>query len=268
MMTTQDAFVESDLLNRMETLLACVWPVSRTELEALAIKTEARIVEDDHRDFIIRRDLAVPEISCLLSGWAMRFIVLPDGRRQILEFETPGSYICVQAIYSEKLPFSVQTLTPTTRLVMQVDPLIEALKDLPGAAALFTMLGYKILVEAEDKITGLGRRDAVEKISRLILKIYAQLRSIGLAETPAFEFPLRQNNIADATGLTTVHVNRVLKQLRYAGTIALGKGVIEILDLDGLLALAGMTEDEIDPVPLAPRGGSFGGAAVDMRMSA
>ena len=91
----------------------------------------------------------------------------------------------------------------------------------------------------------LGRRTAAEKISRLILKLYSRIKSAGLAETMAFDFPLRQSHIADATGLTPVHVNRILQQLRAQKMISLAKGRVEILDIEKLMSLADMTPDDI-----------------------
>lgn len=243
-------------LDRLVALFPRFASMSSGELEELLRKTGARTVKDKPRDYIIRKGVPVQEFSCLLSGWATRYVVLPDGRRQILAFKTPGSFICVHALCMKVVPFSVQAVTATERLAMDIEALIDAVSELPVANQIFYAIGCHDLSDAEDKMIGLGRRDAIEKISRLIAKLYARLHETGVVEKPAFEFPLRQTHIADATGLTSVHVNRILKQLRMAHVVTLDKGRIVIHDLDALLEFADMTRDELEVYPILPRGWS------------
>lgn len=246
--------VDDTSLNRLVELFPRFASMSRHELVKFAEKSNARIVEDAPREFIIRKGVATHEISCLLSGWAYRYTVLPDGRRQILAFKTPGDFVTVHCLCQTELPFSVQALTPTKRLVMDIKSIIDGVRTIPSVSHIFYAIGCHDLAVAEDALVGLGRRDATEKISRLVLKLYYKQRNVGLADDLAFEFPLRQNHIADATGLTTVHVNRILRQLRSAQILNVEKGMVEIRNLDELLSLADMAPDELDSYPVLPRG--------------
>jgi CRP-like cAMP-binding protein len=241
-------------LDRLTGLFPRFGGLSHSELDELLHRTNARLVEDSPRDPIIRKGIPVEEISCLLSGWATRYVVLPDGRRQVLTFKTPGSYICVHALCKPVLPFNVQAVTRTERIAMNIDALIDAIGELRFASQIFHAIGCQDLTDAEDEMISLGRRDATEKISRLIVKLYVRLSATGLAENSSFAFPIRQTHIADATGLTPVHVNRTLRQLRDNRVITLVKGKIEIHDLDTLLKFGDMTRDELNNYPMLPRG--------------
>lgn len=253
-MTPNELYPDADAITQLRRLFPRFAAMSTGDLETLFHRTDARVVEDQPRDFVLRKDQPVSEISCLISGWAIRYLVLSDGRRQILAIKTPGSYVCVHALCATHLPFSVQTLTPTRRIVMNIDSLVDAIRDMPAVRQLFYALGCDDLAGAEETLTGLGRRDATQNISRLILKLYAMQRTVGLTTRPAFDFPLRQTHIADATGLTTVHVNRILRQLRNAQIITLDKGMIEIHDVDALLELADMAHGDLELYSPLPRG--------------
>ncbi len=255
-MSLTNGQIDNSTLDTLVKLFPRFSLMSRGELRAFARQTRARIVEDSPRDLMIRAGAPVQELSCLISGWAARYTVLSDGRRQILAFMIPGSFICVHALCAPQMPFSVQALTPTVRLALDIEAVIHATRDMPRVPQIFYAIGCHDLAEAEDQMTGLGRRDATEKISRLILKLYTKLRAIGLADTLAFDFPLRQNHIADSTGLTTVHVNRILRQLRLSNVATLEKGMIEIHNIEELLMLADMSAADLETFPVLPRGWS------------
>ena len=182
----------------------------------------------------------VTEFATLVDGWAFRYKLLPDGRRQILSIALPGEPIALHTLWTDRLSFSVQSLTDLELRLYDRRALIEQLRA-DGALAfrLGEMMAHEVMV-FENRLTNLGRRTAVERVARFILVLHILLKQRGLVEGETFPFPLRQQHIADALGMTPVHVSRVFSELRAMKLISrVGEG-IEILDHRRLTDVAGL----------------------------
>lgn len=182
----------------------------------------------------------------LCEGWAFCYSILSDGRRQILSFVLPGDLVAAHIAFRPALAYSVQTLTPAriclidrARLSAHLQANPAALEHVVGLCIAETEVGYDMLAD-------LGRRRAEERIARLILRIRNQLATRGLIKDEAFLFPLRQQHIADAVGLTPIHVNRVLGLFRRTGLIDFSKQTMRIFDLKGLARTADMNGEQRD----------------------
>jgi len=181
----------------------------------------------------------VAEFALLLEGWAFRFKLLPDGRRQILSIALPGEPITLHTLWTDRLSFSVQSLTELQLRLFDRQALIDRMQ---ADGTLAFQLGEAVareLMAFENRLTNLGRRTAVERIARLILVLHARLKQCDLVEGETFPFPLRQQHIADALGMTPVHVSRVFSELRAARLIGRVGGSLAILDYTRLLEVAG-----------------------------
>jgi CRP-like cAMP-binding protein len=200
---------------------------------------------DSHRtaraqQIIYRAGAAAPQICLIRSGWSFRFARLSDGRRQILSVLLPGDFFSVMSLFRRELPFSVQTLTTSEFCKFNRDDLIARLfRDQPAVDFLASLIAAET-TRADDLVLDLGRRAADERIARLILDLMNRLSSLGLTRGPAFDFPLRQEHIADIVGLTPVHVSRVITMFRKARLIEIEQRVLTVIELEELKRIAGV----------------------------
>lgn len=174
------------------------------------------------------------------SGWSFRFSRLSDGRRQILSVLLPGDFYSVTAVFKGELPFSVQTLTDSQFCKFNRDQLsLRLFSDQSAFDYLVSMIAAET-ARADDLVLDLGRRAADERIARLILHLVNRLSSLGLTRGTSFEFPLRQEHIADIIGLTPVHVSRIVTMFRKARLIEIEQRVLTVIEPEELKRIAGM----------------------------
>ena len=174
----------------------------------------------------------------ILSGWASNQHILSDGRRQVFGFAVPGDGL---GVYPRMAPPSLYTTVAHTALVtVDAMPFLDAVRTaaMPGLVKAFTAVARledKMLL---DQILRLGRQTAYERVAHFLLEIEERLSAVGLSERRRFPLPLTQEILADALGLSVVHVNRTLQQLRRDGLIEWRSGVATLLDRDLLMSVA------------------------------
>jgi CRP-like cAMP-binding protein len=190
------------------------------------------------RQTLMRAGERLPGVPLLSEGWAARVSRLPDGRRQILSFVLPGDLISIGSVFSERLLFFTEAITPVRCIYYDRDDFAQQMASEPAVFAAVVKLLLAEKERAYQLAVDLGRRDAAERIARLLLHIKGRLEQRGLVVDDAFDLPLRQQHIADATGLTSVHVNRVFCSLRQEGLVEMRDSRLKILDLKGLSARA------------------------------
>jgi len=149
---------------------------------------------------------ATDSVFVICSGWAFRFVQLPDGRRQTLSILLPGDVVSGVSLFARRLGYSVQALTKVAYCRFSRSELLNSLVTRPEVLESLTAICLAEKEQADEAITDLGRRSASERISRFILQLMDRLAARGMVKDQSFEFPLRQQHIADAVGLTTVHV--------------------------------------------------------------
>lgn len=179
------------------------------------------------------------QIVVLRDGWAIRFVLTPDGRRQILSILLPGDIAGGEFLMREEARVSVQALaTPLKYCAFDIADLKEFAKKDPSL--IWTFVGIEIAEHeaSEALMVGLGRRNAEQRIARLVLDIYERLEKRGLADGNTIPFVLRQKTIADLLGLTQVHVSRVMTAMKTQGIMQLARGSLTILDMRALRAAA------------------------------
>jgi CRP-like cAMP-binding protein len=182
-------------------------------------------------------------VRIFLSGWACRYKVLEDGRRQIVSFILPGDTCDAHIYLLSRMDHSIGTLTPVTWCEFDragFEQLISADKTLAEALYCETLANCAI---QREWALNMGRRDAIERVAHIICELFARLSVVGLADGSSFAFPVTQMDLADTTGLSTVHVNRTLQELRAAGLITLKGRQMIIHDLDALSRMAMFTPD-------------------------
>ncbi len=217
------------LIRKLESI-ASLMPDEKAALLRLPLRLKTVAT---HQDIIRAGD--TPSESCLIvNGFACRYILTAEGKRQILSFHISGDIPDLQSLHIDVMDHSLATLVPSSLAFIQHDDLRSLMRSHPR---LGDLLWRDTLIDAavfRQWMVGLGRRSAHGRIAHLLCELLVRLRSVALVEDHAFTLPVTQAELGDAFGLSTVHVNRVLQDLRRVGLISLHGGSLKVLDWEGL----------------------------------
>jgi CRP-like cAMP-binding protein len=166
---------------------------------------------------IIRAGDPAPELYTLYAGWAFRFKTLPDGRRQILNFLLPGDLVGLQAAIFDAALHGIEALTEVQLCALPRRQVWALFGKMPTIAFDVTWLGSREESIVDENLTSAGRRSALERVAALIVALYKRANALGLVAGQTFAFPLTQQHVADALGLSLVHTNKTLARLRRMG---------------------------------------------------
>jgi CRP-like cAMP-binding protein len=183
-----------------------------------------------------------------VEGWAARYKLLPDGARQITAFLIPGDFCDLHVTILGEMDHGITTLT-RSRVAFVPRARIEELTERPSLVKAFwwsTLVDEAIL---RAWIVNVGRRDAFEAVGHLICELYVRMKNIGLVDGRRFDLPLTQEEIGDALGLTSVHVNRVLQRLRSEDLISFRQGLLTIHDYPALEKASGFNPNYLHIEP-------------------
>jgi CRP-like cAMP-binding protein len=186
-----------------------------------------------HEDILSEGDHS-DHCHVLLTGLACRYKILPDGERQITAFLIPGDLCDAENFILKVMDHSVGTIVPSTAARIHSGEMKRILREVsPVSEALWwgTMTDLAVLRE---RIVDHGRRDATERIAHLLYEMLVRYRVVGEARDLSFDFPITQTDLADATGLTPSHVNRVLQRFREHGLLKLRSRTLTIINSDRL----------------------------------
>lgn len=180
-----------------------------------------------------RRDLiaegARPRAAFLIaSGWACQFKTLEDGRRQIVGFLLPGDITDLNKLVVNRMDHSIAAVTDVRYLEVSFDAFQRLAADHPRLSEVLWWQTLVSLSVQREWTANLGQRNALERLGSLLCELALRLRAVGLGGKERYDLPLTQTDLAEATGLTAVHVNRTLQQLRASGLISLSGKVLHI----------------------------------------
>ena len=216
--------------------------LSSTDKKALEEAAALKVRQLRPREDIIREGDKPRHVNLILEGWACRYKVLEDGRRQITAFLIPGDMCDLRVFILKEMDHSIAAVTPLKLAEIPSDIILELTDNHPRIGR---ALWWNSLVEeaiAREWTVNLGQREAVEKLAHLLCEFYLRLRGVSLttlgAEGPYFEVPATQEQVGDAVGLTSVHVNRTLQDMRDAGLIVWKGKTVTIPDLEALKSVA------------------------------
>ena len=190
------------------------------------------------------------ELYTLYSGWAFRFKMLPDGRRQILNIHLPGDLIGLQGAMFEAPSYGVEALTEVQICVLPRRKVWSLFQNMPELSFDVTWLGAREESHVDEGLTSVGRRNAVESIAALIILLYKRLDALGMVINGAMPFPLTQQHIADMLGLSLVHTNKSLAKLRRVGMFSQTDGTLLLSNPKALESMAQFFEEETARRPL------------------
>ncbi|WP_232494830.1 Crp/Fnr family transcriptional regulator [Novosphingobium kaempferiae] len=217
--------------------LSALEALTSAEVDAVkALCRDTRTIRR-HKD-VISEGERPDSVHLVLSGWAARYAILPDGTRQITAFLVPGDFCDMHVTTLARMDHSIGAITDCTVAFIPKSLMDEITRSTPVLTRAFwraTLIDEAIL---RQWLVSTGRRDAKAGIAHLLCELHIRLRLVGLTNEGDLALPLTQADIADATGLTPVHVNRTLRDLREGGLIGEGHR-IRLLDVPGLRKIAG-----------------------------
>lgn len=210
------------------------------DIAALSVLTSQPRDYGPKQDMIREGDRPGP-VFVILKGWGCRYKILPSGTRQIMAFLMPGDCCDLHVGILAEMDHSLQALTPCRVALIQGEKMEALLEDYPTVAR--AMYKSQLIDEGILRawIVSMGRRSSVERVAHLMCELY--LRSLSIDSLEEVAFPISQIVLADALGMTPVHVNRILKELRIAGAMTLNRGKLVVTDPLKLVTLAGFDEN-------------------------
>ena len=191
------------------------------------------------KEFVSRDGDRLTTFPVILQGWAARYQILRNGTRQITGVLLPGDACYYDAFAGGLALEEIIALSPCTVAQVPHRELDRMIAVRPAIARALRNYGRHENAVLSSWVTNMGRRDALERMAHFICEARSRLEVVGEAHDGRFHFPLTQDDFADVVGLTPVHINRKLQQMRSEGLISLRAKELAILDEHGLRQIAG-----------------------------
>lgn len=200
---------------------------------------------------LIREQSDAGRLYTLYDGWAFRYKSLSDGRRQILNFLLPGDFFGLQQRFTQGATYGVEALTDVALCVFSGPRLWELYRAHPRLGYDLTWLCAREEQMLDENLLTTGRRSAVERVAVLLIHLFKRLQRVGRVDADnGFVFPLTQQHVADALGLSLVHTHRTLRRLQVLGLHALEDGRMVLRNPQALRQLADYVAQPLEQGPL------------------
>jgi len=228
-----NAIENSPLTRKLSAFVA----LSSKELDVLARLHQRR------RSFVVGRDLAHQGQSdqaayILASGWVCSYKLQPNGTRQIVDFQIPGDFLGLRSVLLRTSDHSFEPIVDIQAIEVLTSDLLDAFEQTPRLATAILWAASRDEAMVVEHLVGMGQRDADTQMAHFLLEIGARLALVGLGSRKGYDCPLSQYHLADALGLSSVHVNRVLRKLRVDGLVTFRNGRVTFGDIDRLAEMA------------------------------
>jgi CRP-like cAMP-binding protein len=218
--------------------LAAFTKLSADDREALARVTQNTRHVDARRDLISEGEK--PRfVHLVMDGWGAGYKSLPDGKRQIVSIFLPGDFCDLNVYILKRMDHSIGAITRLKVAMITPDEMNALTSERPRITQ--ALWWHELVTTAIQRewTLNLGQRTAYERLGHLLIELYLRLHTVGRAADGRCDFPLTQTDLAEASGLTAVHVNRTLQELRGDGLIELERRQLHILDMQRLMEAAG-----------------------------
>jgi CRP-like cAMP-binding protein len=201
-----------------------------------------QVIEVPQDRTVIRHGEELNQSMLLLSGWLARAKDLPSGQRQLTELHVPGDFADLHSLTLKRLDHDVISITRCRIALVPHDRLKELTERFPHLTRVYWLMTNIDAAIQREWTVSLGRRSAIARMGQLFCELNLRLGLVGLSHNDSFDFPLTQVELGECLGLTSVHVNRTLQQLRRRNLLELQNRRVTILDLPALKNVA-----EFDP---------------------
>jgi CRP-like cAMP-binding protein len=192
---------------------------------------------------IVAEGMTPRSVFVLKEGMAARYRSLPNGDRQIMTFLIPGDLCDVHVFLIKAMDHSIGTITPVRIASISRDRMMEIFSTRPRISAALWWSSQQEEAMLRERIVALGRRNARGRIAYLLCELLWRHAAVGLADSGGFRLPLTQTELGDTLGLTSVHVNRILKDFRSLGLIVMERGTIWLKEIPKLQEIASFNRD-------------------------
>ncbi len=232
------------------------------KLDAFIVLSEAElsVLESLHkrrRSFVAGPDLVHQGQTdqaayILIAGCACSYKLLEDGQRQIIDFQIPGDFLGLRSVVLHLSDHSIEPITDIEVTEVDISDLMEVFSDTPRLAKAVFWAASRDEAMVVEHLINIGRREAEVRVALFLLELGARLTLVGLGSKAGYACPLTQYLMADALGLSSVHVNRVLRKLREAGMVTFRDGYVAFDDYDRTVEFADFETtylDQTGPLP-------------------
>jgi len=235
------------------TRISVTTPLTCEQAEAVR-RLQGRLNVMPPRTTIIRENARVSKAYAIREGWAFAYKILPSGDRQVVDFLLPGDVVGFAGLFSNIAPLSCETVTEAELVEIPYAAARGAAHESADLMEAFLALILRERDKLVEHLLDLGRRDSVARVAHLLLELDYRLQSVGRGSPTGFACPISQYLLADALGLTAIHVNRVLRKLRLAGLLTFRCGHVTFHDLERLIEMTGFDPAYVErsAPPLAP----------------
>ena len=205
-----------------------------------------------------RRDLIADgyeyrKLCFVKDGYAVRYKLLRNGKRQILNVILPGDIVGLPGSFYERAVYSVTAITDLRMNVCSLESYVQLCYRHPQYGLALTWFAVQEAATYAEHVIDVGRRTPIERLSHFLLELHARLQADGRADKTRFTLPFSQEVIADVLGLSVPHLNRMMQQLRSEKLITDSERVVEFLDADAMQTLAHYQPQALAPIPLPAR---------------
>jgi CRP-like cAMP-binding protein len=193
-----------------------------------------------HEDLIRENDVT-GGVNLLVEGFACRYKILPDGRRQIVAYLVPGDMCDLRVFILKRMDHAIATLTAATVAMLSRESVLLLTEKFPG---LTRALWWATLVDeavTREWVVNVGQRTAIERMAHLFCELFVRLQAVNLTRGNQCDLPVTQAELADTLALSSVHVNRTLKELRREGLVTVSGRTLVIHNFEALQTLAMFT---------------------------
>jgi CRP-like cAMP-binding protein len=190
------------------------------------------------REDVVREGDRPQVVRVILDGWAVRYKMLPDGRRQIISILLPGDLCDLNVYLLDRMDHSIGSISTLTIAELGREQLDLICEESPTLCRALWLENLVTTAVQREWTVNLGQRTARERMAHLFCELFFRLKAVGMTESNRCEMPLTQTDLSEATGMTAVHANRTLQDLRRSGLIELQSRMLTIKDLDALIDVA------------------------------
>ena len=222
--------------------------LSQTELAVLQRLHQRRKLFRVGRD-LLHQGQSDRSAYILDTGWVCSYKILPNGSRQIVDFQIPGDFLGLRSVLLHTSDHSIEPVTDIEVSEVLATDLLDAFAKNPRLATAVLWAASRDEAMVVEHLVNIGRRSAVERLAHFLLELGSRLQLVGMGNQSGYACPLTQYHLADALGLSAVHVNRAMRQLRENGLLTFRDGRVTFDNFDRLVAFA-----EFDPIYLDQKG--------------